>query len=66
MSFLVESEAEEFCNEIVESKRHVLFATRRDFTVAEVLIVITQIAKEDTSYLGVCYPVSCRPSASRV
>jgi hypothetical protein len=41
MSFLVEFKAKEFCNEIVKSGRRVLFATGRDFTVIEVLIVIT-------------------------
>ena len=66
MSFLVEFKAEEFCNEIIKSGRRVLFATRCNLAVAEVLIVISQVAKEDTSYLGVCYPVSCRPSASRI
>ena len=66
MSFLIEFKAKEFCNKIVKSRRRVLFAARRDFAVAEVLIAITQIAKEDTSYLSVRYPISCRPSASRI
>jgi hypothetical protein len=66
MSFLVEFKAKEFCNKIVKSRRRVLFATRRNFAVAEVLIVITQVAKEDTSYLSVRYPVSCRPSAGYI
>jgi len=66
MGFLIEFEAEEFYNKIVKSGRRILFTTRRNFTIAEVLIVITQVTKEDTSYLSVYYPVSCRPSISRV
>ena len=66
MSFLVEFKAKEFCNKIVEGRRRVLFAARRNFTVAEVLIVITQVTKEDASYLSVCYPVLCRPSISYI
>jgi hypothetical protein len=41
MSFLIEFKAKEFYNKIVESGRRILFATGCDFTVAEVLIVIT-------------------------
>jgi hypothetical protein len=41
MSFLVKFKAKEFYNKIVKSRRRVLFTTRRDFAVAEVLIVIT-------------------------
>jgi hypothetical protein len=41
MSFLIEFKAKEFYNKIVKSRRRVLFAARRNFTIAEVLIVIT-------------------------
>jgi hypothetical protein len=41
VSFLIESKAEEFCNKIVKSRRCILFATRYDFIIMEVLIVIT-------------------------
>ena len=66
MSFLIESKAEEFYNKIIKSRRHVLFATKRDFTIVEVLIIITQITKEDISYLGIYYPVLYRPSISYI
>ena len=41
MSFFVEFKAKEFYNKIVKSRRRILFITKCDFTVVEVLIVIT-------------------------
>ena len=41
MGFLIEFKAKEFYNEIVKNRRRILFTIRRNFTVAEVLIVIT-------------------------
>jgi hypothetical protein len=41
MGFLIEFKAKKFYNKIVKSKRYILFATGRNFTIAEVLIVIT-------------------------
>ena len=41
MSFFIEFKAKEFCNKIIKGKKYVLFATKCDFTIIEVLIVIT-------------------------
>ena len=64
MSFFVKFKAEEFCNKIIKSKKYILFTTRCDFTIIEVLIVITQVIKEDISYLSIYYPVLYKPGTS--
>ena len=41
MSFLIEFKAEKFRNKIIKNGRRVLFTTKCDFTIIEILIVIT-------------------------